>query len=572
MATNDPYYNTDTQQWYTWNNNYNNYAPDPNYDPNNPISLTSLWQNSSSGAAPTPAAPTPTAPSPAPTWNPIQAGTAPTSTPTFTATSPDAGPGDVSFGAQNANVNGTNYVVNPANNTYSNPSDPNMIAQAQTNAKQDQVTPADVVSTLGMGAAMFAPMLMGAGAGLGGLSQAADPAYLAAADTAGGLIPQAASQVAPSLSEALSGASSALPDAVANTAPETISDGSSFLQNLPTNTPIPNGMPTVLPEAPLSPIPSVGGSSLLDNPLVNKALQGGVSGAVTSAIQGQNPLQGAASGAIGGGVSGGASMASDSLSSVLNDLGLGSVSNGISSGLTNGIGSAISGGLNSLVGSAVNGSTNPVNGSTANPTQNFTTNLLNSLISQYGYNQASNANQTFMNNLNSLYSPNSAYAQTLQKQLDARDAATGRRSQYGPRAVELQANLANAAQRNSGVLSQALATQNNLLSGNLRNWGTTMNNSGIPSALSKGLTGLFNLPSSGNATVAPTSTDVNSLYSNAGYGDSTTGTIPADATGLLGNQAQVDPFGNLANSPLSNQTNQLNSLTGNIFGPPLTPG
>ena len=49
--------------------------------------------------------------------------------------------------------------------------------------------------------------------------------------------------------------------------------------------------------------------------------------------------------------------------------------------------------------------------------------------------------QGTLNTLNQLYSPNSPYAQQLRQQLERRDAAAGRRSQYGPRETELAAKL-----------------------------------------------------------------------------------------------------------------------------------
>lgn len=58
------------------------------------------------------------------------------------------------------------------------------------------------------------------------------------------------------------------------------------------------------------------------------------------------------------------------------------------------------------------------------------------------YNELQNQQQQQLQALNSLYSPNSPYAQVMRQQLDRRDAASGRRSQYGPREVELQAKLA----------------------------------------------------------------------------------------------------------------------------------
>ncbi len=58
-------------------------------------------------------------------------------------------------------------------------------------------------------------------------------------------------------------------------------------------------------------------------------------------------------------------------------------------------------------------------------------------------------------NLSSMFGPNSPYAQQLGTQLARRDAAAGRRSQYGPREVELQARLAEMNSRNAPTL-QAL--------------------------------------------------------------------------------------------------------------------
>lgn len=51
--------------------------------------------------------------------------------------------------------------------------------------------------------------------------------------------------------------------------------------------------------------------------------------------------------------------------------------------------------------------------------------------------------------LESMFGPNSPYAAQLGQQLARRDAAAGRRSQYGPREVELQAKLAEMNSRNA---------------------------------------------------------------------------------------------------------------------------
>lgn len=67
--------------------------------------------------------------------------------------------------------------------------------------------------------------------------------------------------------------------------------------------------------------------------------------------------------------------------------------------------------------------------------------------------------QSQINGLNSLYAPNSAYAQQMQQALQRQDAASGRGTQYGTRAVELQARLADMASRNAPTLSNLYAQQ-----------------------------------------------------------------------------------------------------------------
>jgi hypothetical protein len=60
--------------------------------------------------------------------------------------------------------------------------------------------------------------------------------------------------------------------------------------------------------------------------------------------------------------------------------------------------------------------------------------------------------------LQSLYGPNSPYAKQLEQTLLRSDAAAGRRSQVGPRSVELQARLADVNSRNAPML-QSLYNQ-----------------------------------------------------------------------------------------------------------------
>jgi hypothetical protein len=60
-----------------------------------------------------------------------------------------------------------------------------------------------------------------------------------------------------------------------------------------------------------------------------------------------------------------------------------------------------------------------------------------------------------MANLSDLYGPNSPYAGQLRQEMERRDAAAGRRSQYGPREVELQAKLADQYGRHAPSFSAA---------------------------------------------------------------------------------------------------------------------
>lgn len=62
-------------------------------------------------------------------------------------------------------------------------------------------------------------------------------------------------------------------------------------------------------------------------------------------------------------------------------------------------------------------------------------------------------------NLMSMFGDDSPYARQLRKELQRRDAASGRRSQYGPRSVELQARLAELNSRNAGTLANIYQQQ-----------------------------------------------------------------------------------------------------------------
>lgn len=99
------------------------------------------------------------------------------------------------------------------------------------------------------------------------------------------------------------------------------------------------------------------------------------------------------------------------------------------------------------------------------------------------YQQFKNANaarraagglQGQINSLQDMFGPNSAYAQQLRQQLERRDAAAGRRSQYGPREVELQAALAGQNSRMTPALAGMYnqQAQLNAQAGNARSQAT----------------------------------------------------------------------------------------------------
>lgn len=104
------------------------------------------------------------------------------------------------------------------------------------------------------------------------------------------------------------------------------------------------------------------------------------------------------------------------------------------------------------------GSTNPIFDfiqSTQNQTS-FPRTMAN-LFDMYNNYQNKKRNQGMVNNLTSLYGPNSPYAQQLNKALARAYAASGRRSDVGGRNVELQARLAEMNSR----LAPTLNTINN---------------------------------------------------------------------------------------------------------------
>lgn len=106
-------------------------------------------------------------------------------------------------------------------------------------------------------------------------------------------------------------------------------------------------------------------------------------------------------------------------------------------------------------------------------------------------------------NLGSMFGPNSAYAKQLEQSLSRRDAAAGRRSQYGPRSVELQARLAGMANQ---------IAPNQMAAGN-QQWMRQMQmlnllGAGMRSGAFSGLGGLFSGMGGGGSSPAASWNDM----------------------------------------------------------------
>ncbi len=86
---------------------------------------------------------------------------------------------------------------------------------------------------------------------------------------------------------------------------------------------------------------------------------------------------------------------------------------------------------------------------------------VSSLAGLYSSNKQNQNLSSLAKDMAGMYKPGSSYEEQLRKELQRRDAMSGRRSQYGPRAVELQARLAEMASRQAPALAQIYAQQGN---------------------------------------------------------------------------------------------------------------
>lgn len=178
-----------------------------------------------------------------------------------------------------------------------------------------------------------------------------------------------------------------------------------------------------------------------------------------------------------------------------------------------------------LIGSGIGALGALINGNSVYDTQS-------DLASRYGQ-QADILRQQMasMPTLADMYGPNSAYAQQLQQTLARKDAAAGRNSQYGARAAQLQAMLADkgsqyaaqqaqSAQAYQQALNQAQQARANAVNAQaqiraqqLSSLFDFANQTGLTGKINSSLSDYFGLSSGqGNASNAVT-------HSNTGYGD-----------------------------------------------------
>lgn len=142
---------------------------------------------------------------------------------------------------------------------------------------------------------------------------------------------------------------------------------------------------------------------------------------------------------------------------------------------------------------------------------------LGGLMQLWSSNQQRRRASQMYSGLRDMYGPNSAYSQQLQKQLTRQDAASGRRSQYGSRNVELQARLAELNSRNAPQMAQlsGMKDQGNMgMFNSLLNLGSMYGPEGFSKFLGKSPTN-GGLPMTPQAPVAPPMPSLNA----GNYGD-----------------------------------------------------
>lgn len=183
---------------------------------------------------------------------------------------------------------------------------------------------------------------------------------------------------------------------------------------------------------------AAGAAGAASTPLNMAAIESGLGAAGYGANQAA-----AASGLFNPATIGAGAASAGGLNSILNSIGM------MAPNTANAIGKL---GMNAIGGAGTGGGTQPSGINTGN--------VFGSLYQMYQGNQYQDSIKQLYNQLSSQFGPDSAYAKQMRQQLDRRDAAAGRRSQYGPREVELQAKLAENQSRQATTLAGLLKDSN----------------------------------------------------------------------------------------------------------------
>lgn len=174
--------------------------------------------------------------------------------------------------------------------------------------------------------------------------------------------------------------------------------------------------------------------------------EGGASGLTNAQVMhvGEG-VPGTVGNSIGGTMTGGQTAAYDFLSGLgINSPELASIGGSVIDGMN-----TIPSGSGSALDTARKWATSPVGKYVSNLISgNGGGSTLGNLAGMWSANQAYDHVRGIENKLTDMYGPDSPYAKQLRQQLERKDAAAGRRSQYGPREVELQAKLAEQTSKN----------------------------------------------------------------------------------------------------------------------------
>lgn len=212
------------------------------------------------------------------------------------------------------------------------------------------------------------------------------------------------------------------------------------------------------------------GSAITDSPYGQSIINRGITGGVNAGISGGNIGQGALSGGINAGVNGGLNMAGNAIGNYFKDNSMptdgydprsaSAILNGYTGqsrvpqdsfisdqgqsqplGFSQGtdFNPSFSGGGESSSGS---GFSSPISNFMSSLTGNGGLGQIGTgLMAAYNANEARKRARGALDQVNGLYAPNSPYAMQMQQELSRKDAASGRNSQYGPRAANLAAAL-----------------------------------------------------------------------------------------------------------------------------------